>query len=216
MLATKLEKELSHRGYSVWLDTHKKDKSEAAMEEAVKNSMVVLAVITQGTPNPHDDNAYLKRPFCLSELRWAFEADKHVQPIVHMDDKKTIGEFINMAPTDLKRIGQLDFVDLNTTDQDYWSTGISKIFEKAQEAGALPSSGGGAGTRKVFDKAQEAGALPGRATAVLGRSSSYKLSSVAPMTEKDTELTGPTAGVPAGGPVPASPGASFDSVESFS
>ena len=40
-----------------------------------------------------------------------------------MDDKKMIGEFINMAPADLKRIGQLDFVDLNTTDQDYWSTG---------------------------------------------------------------------------------------------
>ena len=105
-----------------------------------------------------------------------------------MDDKKMIGEFINMAPADLKRIGQLDFVDLNTTDQDYWSTGISKIFEKAQEAGALP----------------------GRATAVLGRSTPHKRSSVAPMTEKDTELTGPTAGVP------APPCASFDSVESFS
>merc|ERR1719263_77068 len=161
------------------------------MEEAVKNSMVVLAVITGGKD---DANAYLKRPFCLSELRWAFEADKQLQPIVHMDDKKMIGEFINMAPTDLKRIGQLDFVDLNTTDQDYWSTGISKIFEKAQEAGALP----------------------GRATAVAERPSlwpsgraqrPHKLSSVAPITEKDTELTGPTAGVP------APPGATFDSVE---
>ena len=138
MLATKLEKDLSHRGYSVWLDVHKRDKSEAAMEEAVKNSMVVLAVITGGKD---DANAYLKRPFCLSELRWAFDADKHLQPIVHMDDKKKIGEFIDMAPDDLKRIGKIDFVDLNTTDEDYWSTGIKKVFEKAEGAGAFRKSG---------------------------------------------------------------------------
>ena len=135
MLATKLEKDLSHRGYSVWLDVHKRDKSEAAMEEAVKNSMIVLAVITGGKD---DANAYLKRPFCLSELRWAFDADKHLQPIVHMDDKKKIGEFIDMAPDDLKRIRQIDFVDLNTTDEDYWSAGIKKVFEKAEDAGAFP------------------------------------------------------------------------------
>ena len=142
ILATKLEKDLSHRGYSVWLDVHKKDKSEAAMEEAVRNSMVVLAVITGGKDDggKDDANAYLKRPFCLSELRWAFDADKHLQPIVHMDDKKKIGEFIDMAPDDLKRIGKIDFIDLNTTDEDYWSTGIKKLFEKAEDAGAFPKS----------------------------------------------------------------------------
>ena len=184
LLATRLKEDLSHRGYSVWLDVKKKNKSEAAMEEAVKNSMVVLAVITGGKD---DESAYLNRPFCQSELRWAFKADKHLQPIVHMDDKKKIGEFIDMAPNDLQRIGKIDFVDLNTTDEGYWSTGIDKVLEKAKEAGAFTSPAGDS-SRSLF-----------------GRSSSQKLSSVAP---KDTELTGPTAGAPA---LPT-----FDSVLPFS
>ena len=96
VLATKLEKDLAHRGYSVWLDVNMNDKSEAAMKEAVEHSMVVLALITGGAPNLDDDNAYLKRAFCLSELRWAFSAItdpnlplKHLQPLVRMDDKRT-------------------------------------------------------------------------------------------------------------------------------
>ena len=51
------------------------------------------------------------------------------------DDKKKIGEFIDMAPDDLKE--KIDFVDLNTTDEDYWSTGIKKVFEKAEGAGVF-------------------------------------------------------------------------------
>jgi len=144
-LATKLEKDLAHRGYSVWLDVNMNDKSEAAMKEAVEHSMVVLALITGGAPNLDDDNAYLKRAFCLSELRWAFSAItdpnlplKHLQPLVRMDDKNNIGAFIAMAPDDLKHIGNIDFVDLNTTDNNYWTVGVENILKKAVAAGAFP------------------------------------------------------------------------------
>ena len=136
-LATKLEKDLAHRGYSVWLDVNMNDKSEAAMKEAVEHSM--------GAPNPDDDNAYLKRAFCLSELRWAFNAItdpnlplKHLQPLVRMDDKNNIAAFIAMAPDDLKHIGNIDFVDLNTTDNNYWTLGVENILKKAVAAGAFP------------------------------------------------------------------------------
>jgi len=136
-LATKLKEDLAHRGYSVWLDVDMADKSEAAMNEAVENSMVFLAIITGGSPNIDDDNAYLKRDYCLSELRWAFAANKHVQPVVHMDDKPNIGSFVAMAPDDLNRIGSIDFVDLNTSHKAYFGTGIELIFEKAGSALAV-------------------------------------------------------------------------------
>ena len=136
-LATKLEKDLAHRGYSVWLDVNMSDKSEAAMKEAVEQSMVVIAVITGGTPKLDDDNAYLKRPFCLSELRWAFDAKKHVQPLVSMDDKDNISAFIQMAPVDLQRIGSIDFIDLNMKDKEFWSVGVDRILQKAKVAGAF-------------------------------------------------------------------------------
>ena len=112
------------------------DMSEAAMQEAVENSHAVLAVITgDGT---EDENAYLNRPFCLKELRWAFEKGTHVQPIVHQKDKERIGEFIKMAPADLKRIGSIDFVDLNPSDKQYWNVGLGKIFDKAKGRGVFP------------------------------------------------------------------------------
>ena len=112
------------------------DKSEEAMQEAVENSHAVLAVMTGDGPD--DEGAYLNRPFCLKELRWAFEKGTHVQPVVHQKDKERIGEFIEMAPADLKRIGSIDFVDLNPSDKEYWDVGLKKIFDKAKARGVFP------------------------------------------------------------------------------
>ena len=112
------------------------DKSEEAMQEAVENSHDVLAVMTG--EGPDDEDAYLKRPFCLKKLRWAFEKGTHVQPVVHQKDKERIGEFIKMAPDDLKRIGSIDFVDLNPSDKEYWDVGLKKIFDKAKARGVFP------------------------------------------------------------------------------
>ena len=113
------------------------NKGEEAMKEAVENSHAVLAVMTGDGPD--DENAYLKRPFCLKELRWAFEKGTHVQPVVHQKDKERIGEFIEMAPADLSKIiGSIDFVDLNHTDKRYWDVGLGIIFEKAKARGVFP------------------------------------------------------------------------------
>ena len=110
--------------------------SEEAMQEAVENSHAVLAVMTGDGED--DENAYLNRAFCLKELRWAFEKGTHVQPVVHLEDKKRIGEFIKMAPDDLKRIGSIDFVHLDPTDKQYWDVGLGKIVDKAKARGVFP------------------------------------------------------------------------------
>ena len=112
------------------------NKGEDAMQEAVENSHAVLAVMTGGGPD--DKDAYLNRSFCLKELRWAFEKGTHVQPVVHLKDKERIGEFITMAPADLKRIGSIDFVDLNPSDKRYWTVGLGIIFDKAKARGVFP------------------------------------------------------------------------------
>ena len=113
------------------------DKSERAMQEAVENSHVVLAVMTGDGPG--DENAYLSRDFCLQELRWAFGKGTHVQPVVHQNDKERIGKFIKMAPSDLsKRIASIDFVDLNPSDKRYWDVGLAIIFDKAKARGVFP------------------------------------------------------------------------------
>ena len=112
------------------------NKGEDAMQEAVENSHAVLAVMTGDGPD--DEDAYLNRPFCLKELRWAFEKGTHVQPIVHQKDKERIVEFIKMAPADLKRIGSIDFVDLNPSDKRYWNVGLGIIFDKAKARGVFP------------------------------------------------------------------------------
>ena len=127
-LAEKLKAALEKRGFTVWLDIYMDDKSEAAMKEAVENSEFVIAIITD---DGGEGNAYFERPFCLSELRWAIGARKYIQPVIDADDKKRIGELMTKVPADLGGLRGVDWVDLNTTDNDYFEVGIKKILDKA-------------------------------------------------------------------------------------
>ena len=46
------------------------------------------------------------------ELRHAFDKEKHVQPVILQEDKTRVGEFVSMAPDDLKKVQDIDFVDV--------------------------------------------------------------------------------------------------------
>ena len=119
-------------GLKVWLDVKADDKSEKAMEKAVTEAKFVIAIISGGV-QPGD--GYFERPFCLSELRWAKQAEKFVQPIIDSSDKGRIGELVNMAPEDLRDIGGVDFVDFNRSDDEYFDLGVKKVLRKALENG---------------------------------------------------------------------------------
>ena len=88
----------------------------------MRNCCELLAIITGPTVNPDkpdDDpksNAYFSRPYCVKELRWALKAEVQIQPIVRVEDKGLIGDFMRGAPDDLQILGGLDFVDLNRSD----------------------------------------------------------------------------------------------------
>lgn len=66
-LASKLFSDLEE----VWLDIEMNDKSEAAMQEGVKNSKIMIAIITD---DGGEGNAYFERPFCLSEVSQGADA----------------------------------------------------------------------------------------------------------------------------------------------
>lgn len=136
-MASELSASLRELGHTVWLDVKMKDRSEAAMQEGVENSKCVVAIITKG-PNSEDD--YFSRPFCLTELRWAVQAGVHIQPVINIDDKKKIGEFMAGAPKDLGHLGGVDFKELYRGNPRMWDVGVEDIVEAAGLAGLADRS----------------------------------------------------------------------------
>ena len=106
------------------------------MQKNVEGAKFVIAIISDGAGV--EGNGYFERPFCLKELRWAKAAGTYIQPIVDSTDKSRIGEFLGMAPDDLKDLGSVDFVDFNQTDDDFFSLGVTKVLKKAADATGDP------------------------------------------------------------------------------
>eukprot|EP00976_Prorocentrum_cordatum_P037399 760108-Prorocentrum_minimum.AAC.1 len=104
-------------------------RDEAAMEEGVRKSGCVIAVITDGDGVP--GNAYFERPFCLKELQWGMESRKYIQPVIRDADKQRIGEFMGDAPDDMKFLGSVDWIDMNRGAIQYWNVGVDMIIKRA-------------------------------------------------------------------------------------
>jgi hypothetical protein len=135
-LAEKLYSSLKDRGLRVWLDVNMSKKSTAAMEEGVKNSSCVIPIITGATKEGGADG-YFCRPFCISELKWAIVSGVQIQPVIQMEDKEKIGEFLDMAPEPLKFLGNIDFIELKRSDIDYWELGLNKVMKALQTGRVL-------------------------------------------------------------------------------
>ena len=130
-LAEKLYSSLKQRGKTVWLDVNMERRDEAAMEEGVRKSGCVIAVITDGDGVP--GNAYFERPFCLKELQWGMESRKYIQPVIRDADKQRIGEFMGDAPDDMKFLGSVDWIDMNRGAIQYWNVGVDMIIKRANK-----------------------------------------------------------------------------------
>ncbi len=81
---------LKDRGKTCWLDRKMKQPDTDAMKEGVKNSNIVLIILS--------DN-YLGSDFCIMELEWAVEFEKPITVVIKLSDKLKIGSFINTCPT---------------------------------------------------------------------------------------------------------------------
>ena len=122
---------------SSWLDVKMSNMSMDAMEEGVKNSSCVIAIITDSCVTSEDDpnkggpeqNAYFNRWMCQQELRWAIKYNVPIQPVIRTEDKRKIGNFIKMAPDDLKFLGGINWIDLNRGNKRYFDLGIDMVIE---------------------------------------------------------------------------------------
>ena len=133
LLATELYHSLRERGYTVWLDVKMKHMNESVMSEAAQNSRCILAVVS-GAERAGDPeaNAYFKRSCCVKELHWALNAGVPIQPVIHPDDKKRIGELVALAPPDLRFLGAAaDFIHIDRSRPAYWRTGVDEVIEGA-------------------------------------------------------------------------------------
>lgn len=130
-MALDLYHNLREKGFCVWYDVKMTDKALAAMEQGVKNSLCVIAIITPGNQEDPDSH-YFRRPYCIKECQWALESGVKVQPVVHGDHKKRIGEFMSVAPPSLQGLEAIEFVDLHQSDVDYFKVGVSKIIKAIQ------------------------------------------------------------------------------------
>ena len=134
-IAATLDKSFKAKDYAPWLDVNMDDKSEAAMEEGVKHSKLVIAIVTGPCINndkPNEDpetNAYFKRKFCLQELRWAMEAGIPIQPVIRTEDAERKDEFMKLAPAEFQFLGDLR----DTDDQEAQATdAASRLAEITQ------------------------------------------------------------------------------------
>ena len=86
--------------------------------------------VVSGPENGQPDTAYIEREFCLKELRWAIAAEKTIVPVVDTAEKGNIAALVKAGPADLHTLLNIDFVDLNMSDKDYWTVGVNKIEKR--------------------------------------------------------------------------------------
>ena len=94
LIATELWAGFKDYKAACWLDVKLPTRDMAAMKEGIRNSDTCICIITN---NGVKDQSYFSRPMCRQEIMWAVLADKKILPVVKIDDKKRIGEFIEEA-----------------------------------------------------------------------------------------------------------------------
>lgn len=137
VLAEALFASLKEKGVSAWLDVKMQRRDIQAMEEGCRNCDMFVAIVTDGSAVK--DNGYFAREFCRKELAWAMEAGVAVQPVLHVDDKKRISEFLGIArqyldETDTSHLGKVDWVHLDRSAIDNWDAGIKVLLERLDVA----------------------------------------------------------------------------------
>ena len=121
-LAAPIHGEMTKRGKTVWLDVKREQRDVAAMEEGVKNSRCVIAIVSGPQEGKGPETAYFKRPFCLNELRWATEAGVHIQPVVAAEDKENLTEFFADMASDPQHLTSANWEHIDRKDSCIRST----------------------------------------------------------------------------------------------
>ena len=101
------------------------------MKEGVQNSTMCVAIISDGDGT--NGTAYFQRDFCKKELRWARDANVFIQPVINIEDKSRIGEFMQQAPEEFKFLGCINFLELYRGSVDFWETSVNGVVKVLNE-----------------------------------------------------------------------------------
>ena len=97
LIATELWAEFkSYFKAACWLDVKMGSRDMEAMKEGILNSDTFICIVTN---NGKEEKSYFSRPMCRQEVMWAVLEKKNIVPVVKIDDKSRIGEFIAEAST---------------------------------------------------------------------------------------------------------------------
>ena len=143
LLAVEIYFAMRARGRTVWLDIKMSMCNEAAMQEAAQNSKSVIAIVTGKYHDPDTgqlEAGYFEREWCLKELRWAREAEVPIQPVTRREDKDRIGEFIQLAPPDLRDLAGIDFLSMDRISTTKWNTSLEDLESSLQRLIESPRS----------------------------------------------------------------------------
>ena len=114
---------MEKRGKTCWLDVKMEERDEAAMKEGIKNSKIILVIMSP---------MYFTRPFCVKELEWAVQYGKLIQVIIDVQLKGEIGNIIGRCPAEksyLKDIGGINFTEVFRGNPDMWEASIKSILK---------------------------------------------------------------------------------------
>ena len=118
-------KEIGHdRAYTSWLDVKMGKCDVAAMEEGVRNSECLIAIVTDD-----GNDSYFSRPMCREEIKWALDAGKQIVPVVAAVDKPKIGAFIAEAKTHGLDFGSYNFVHLDRSGPRYLNASLASTVD---------------------------------------------------------------------------------------
>ena len=124
-MARQISDSLTARGYVV--RSFSTSLRPAAVTAAIDETVALIPLISDG---------YLG--WAAPVLARARDAQKVVQPVVHVDDKKRISQWIGKAPPFVRK---KDWIDLHLADGDYWECGIRKLLKGMRdEAAKLPAA----------------------------------------------------------------------------
>mmetsp|Transcript_46280 Transcript_46280/g.86329 ORF Transcript_46280/g.86329 Transcript_46280/m.86329 type:complete len:518 (+) Transcript_46280:299-1852(+) len=137
MYAEKLCSSLAKQGKTVWMDSNMWQCDQEAVEEGVRNSSCVIALITDG--EGVESNAYLKSDDCLRVLRLTLQEGLLIQPVKQVDDTRSKREIMRNAPDDVRALVNLNWVDLNRTTMQYWDLAVKAILDRESNSSSTNS-----------------------------------------------------------------------------
>lgn len=126
LIANELWAECERAGVKCWLDVKMPQRDVAAMEDGVRQCECFVAIVTD-----NGEASYFSREICRQEIRWALDAGKRIVPVIAIDDKKRVGEFVREAASYDLDFSALNFCTYDDSGPRQVSASVGDILEQA-------------------------------------------------------------------------------------